>query len=65
MKVDLNFPQGSHEWKNKVYWKRVINTFYEIYNDHIIVDRIDSSLKPRNFDSRQDKTSMLILMCSM
>jgi len=31
------------EWKNKVeYWKRALNTSNEIYNDHTIMDGIDS-----------------------
>ena len=34
-----NSPIVIEEWKNKVqYWKRVVDTLDEIYNDHTIVD---------------------------
>jgi len=39
-----DLPIVTPEWKNKVeYWERVLDTLYEVYNDHTIVDASDSS----------------------
>ena len=41
-----DLPIVTPEWKNKVeYWERVLETLYEDYNDHTIVDASDSSFE--------------------
>ena len=36
-------PTVTEEWKNIVYWERVLDTLDGIYNDHRIIDGSDSS----------------------
>jgi hypothetical protein len=57
-------PIVTEEWKNEVeYWERVLGTLDEIYNDHKIVEGIDSSSK--DLWPKTRKISILTIIHSM